>query len=88
MLDGVISKAAARAGFFYVSAIATFRNHAQCASGAPYLNGITISGGGAGSFHPNSAGHRAYADLLLSFIALAPGARTRAGLPQDPAPTG
>jgi lysophospholipase L1-like esterase len=88
VLDGVISKAAARAGFFYVSAIPTFRNHAQCASGAPYLNGITISGGGAGSFHPNSAGHRAYADLLLSFIALAPGPRTRAGLPQDPAPTG
>jgi lysophospholipase L1-like esterase len=88
VLDGVISEAAARAGFFYVSAISTFRDHAQCASGTPYLNGITISQGGAGSFHPNSAGHRAYADLLTSFIALAPGPRTRAGLPHDPAPTG
>ncbi len=92
VVDGVIAKAAAKAGFYYLSSISTFRGHAQCAAGTPYLNGITGPNGhglvGSGSFHPNSAGHRAYADLLSTFLVTAPGTRTAAGLPLDPPPSG
>jgi lysophospholipase L1-like esterase len=72
MLDRVIARAAAAAGFYYAPALSAFRGHAPC-DPDPYLNGITDPGEfgvrfGVGSFHPNAAGQRAYARLLRSFL--------------------
>lgn len=72
LLDRVIHRAAARAGFHYASALSAFRGHAPCEPD-PYLNGITDPGQfgvrfGEASFHPNAAGQRAYARLLRSFL--------------------
>jgi lysophospholipase L1-like esterase len=90
IIDGVIGRAAAAEGFYYASAIATFRGHAQC-DPDPYLNGITAPNhsisAGDGSFHPDTAGQQAYASLLLNFLVTRPGPRNSAGLPIDPPPT-
>jgi lysophospholipase L1-like esterase len=72
VLNGVIARAAAAAGFYYASALSAFRGHAPCEPDS-YLNGITDPGEfgvsfGEGSFHPNAAGQRAYARLLRSFL--------------------
>jgi lysophospholipase L1-like esterase len=85
IVDNVIAQAAGDEGFWYDSALGTFLGHAQC-DPDPYLNGIVASGGGKGSFHPDSAGQRAYATMLDQFLASRPGKRNSAGLPIDPGP--
>jgi lysophospholipase L1-like esterase len=81
LLDRVMARSAAAAGFHYASALSAFRGHAPCEPD-PYLNGITDPGDfgvrfGEGSFHPDAAGQRAYARLLRSFLGEPPGTRAR-----------
>jgi lysophospholipase L1-like esterase len=61
----VIEARAQAAGFSYVDPIPTFTGHAIC-SAEPFLNGADA--GAVEGFHPNAAGHTAYAALVRSVI--------------------
>ena len=64
-MDGVISTEAAKYGFTYKSAIASFTGHAVCSS-SPWLNGLNLFNSGE-SYHPNKAGHSSgYLPLVTS----------------------
>jgi endonuclease/exonuclease/phosphatase family metal-dependent hydrolase/lysophospholipase L1-like esterase len=65
LLDEVTRERAAAHGFEYVSGIATFAGHEVCAD-EEYLNGV--SNPRSNSFHPNRAGHSAYAEAVLGEI--------------------
>lgn len=60
-LAGVISARAAAHGFTYVDPRAAFASHEICAS-TEWLNGL--SNPTSESYHPNTAGHVGYADLV------------------------
>jgi hypothetical protein len=60
-LNGVISSVAGPAGFRYVDAVVPFKGHAWCDS-QPWINGLTFPV--VNSYHPNVAGHTAYAVLV------------------------
>jgi hypothetical protein len=89
-LDGLVTAAATRAGFFYISPLNAFLGHAPC-DPDPWVNGLSINSDGhktfEASFHPNTKGQRAYANLLEGDIADYQGARNPDGLPRDPKPT-
>ena len=101
-LNERIARAAAHSGVHFVDVSETFAAHHPCSS-RPFVYGIEPEVGGmiAGSnksFHPNAAGHEAYAEALRDYIretteaALTSSERvfglTDAGLPHNPLPTG
>jgi lysophospholipase L1-like esterase len=89
-LDQLVSAAATRAGFFFISPLDAFVGHAQC-DPDPWLNGLSIHIGDhptfKASFHPNTEGQREYANLLEGGIANYRGPVNPDGLPTDPKPT-
>jgi lysophospholipase L1-like esterase len=60
-LNDVVQARSAAAGFRYVDAESAFNGHAWCDS-QPWINGLTIPV--VNSYHPNIAGHTAYAVLV------------------------
>jgi lysophospholipase L1-like esterase len=90
-LDQIVSAAAKRAGFFFISPLSAFLDHAQC-DPSPWLNGISIQSDGQfttkASFHPNTEGQRQFANLIESGIANYRGPLNPDGLPRDPKPAG
>jgi Ca2+-binding RTX toxin-like protein len=107
MLNESISRAARFAGAHFVevarpddatAGAESFEGHAPCDSKEAWIHGA--SGESASSvfipvsdrsFHPNAAGHRAYARILAQFIQNAIDGRaalTDAGLPRSPDPWG
>lgn len=64
-LGSAIAAAARRAGFAYAGVGSRFAGHAVC-DNPEWLNGVSWPI--EGSFHPNSLGHTAYADLVTDFF--------------------
>ena len=104
-LNGQVREAARRSGAHFVDVVGEvaapgapggFVGHSPCAGADAWLNGFVdmgLSSGSAasdGSFHPNQAGQRGYADILEQFIRDAVTAETAvlnaAGLPVNPDP--
>jgi lysophospholipase L1-like esterase len=64
-LADVIRKAAARRGFAFVDPRDPFDDHGVCAS-TEWLNGVARPKDN--SYHPNAAGHQAYAQMVLAAL--------------------
>ncbi len=70
-LDSVISRAAAKAGVYYVDTQHAFDGHKLCESGTKAVNGLTAGNDnyhliGNESYHPNKLGHELFARTILS----------------------
>ena len=65
--DAVLERNALSMGAEYVGGASEFDGHELCGNGSEYLNGI-VGLGNSESFHPNVAGHRRIADLVLAQV--------------------
>lgn len=70
-LNAEIARQAATAGFAYAPTMPTFANHAVC-DDVEWVNGLSLPI--TESYHPNAAGHRAYAGIFAPKLGLSSGA--------------
>jgi hypothetical protein len=62
---------AARAGYHYLAASSASRDHHDW-SDQPWTTGFSLSPRGAAAYHPNAAGMRGVADLLVDTLGRPP----------------
>jgi lysophospholipase L1-like esterase len=85
-----LAEAARNAGVFFVDTETEFdQGHQPCATKEDWISGAKVTKSGT-NFHPNAAGHRAFARLLQDFLAArrsdAAVVLNANGLPKNPAP--